>query len=371
MSQTPAGASGSHPQSSNCNRDPARSATSARRSSHAVAPRSQVAHATFRRHSRTPTLNRPGGACYRIVKPSNSRDGRRLTPIKGASMLTLGGRTHGNYCDGIRRRDFLKLGGLALGGLSLPQLLREESKAGVSGSQKAVIMVFLAGGPPHQDMFDLKPDAPSGFAGDYKPIATNVPGFDICEHMPRLAGMMDKFAVIRSLVGSRGRAFRGPVHYRIHGPLSKVQGGRPSLGAIVSKLEGPIHSDIPPFVGLAPRVGHPPWANPGDPGYLGLATPRSLHSGRRGRRRKRSDNPSSPGSSSTRASSSPTVWPGVAPCWASSTSSGADPRPAPAVARGRLVHDAAFDILGSRGSLSALTSRRKTRAFAPDTASAT
>ena len=65
-------------------------------------------------------------------------------------------------------------------------------------------MIFLSGGPPHQDMVDLKPDAPAEIRGEFKPIRTNVPGIEICEHLPRLARMMDKFAVIRSLVGSDG-----------------------------------------------------------------------------------------------------------------------------------------------------------------------
>ena len=75
-------------------------------------------------------------------------------------MLTIAGRSRSGFCDGVTRRDFLKIGGLALGGLSLPQLLQAEAQAGVSRSHKAVIMVFLAGGPPHLDMFDMKPDAP-------------------------------------------------------------------------------------------------------------------------------------------------------------------------------------------------------------------
>ena len=119
-------------------------------------------------------------------------------------MFTIAGRARSGYCDGVTRRDFLKIGGLALGGMSLPQLLRAEAQAGITRSHKAVIMIFLAGGPPHQDMFDLKPDAPEGIRGEYRPIPTNVPGLDICEHMPRLAKMMDKFAVIRSLVGAGG-----------------------------------------------------------------------------------------------------------------------------------------------------------------------
>lgn len=186
-------------------------------------------------------------------------------------MLSLAGKERTGYCDGVTRRDFLKLGGLALGGISLPQLLRSEAVAGVGRSQKAVIMVFLAGGPPHQDMFDLKPGAPDGIRGEYRPIPTNVPGLDICEHMPRLARMMDKFTVIRALVGGGPDHSAGQCLTGYTDTISRIQGGRPSLGSIVSKLEGPVRPDIPPFVGLSPRTGEIRWGNPGDPGYLGLA----------------------------------------------------------------------------------------------------
>src|SRR5437016_9596092 len=98
------------------------------------------------------------------------------------------------------RRSFLQIGSLALGGLTLPQLLRAEQHAGRT-THKSVIMIFLSGGPPHQDMVDLKMDAPADIRGEFKPIPTNVPGLDICEHLPRLAGAMDRIAVIRSLVG--------------------------------------------------------------------------------------------------------------------------------------------------------------------------
>src|SRR5215204_7392070 len=106
-------------------------------------------------------------------------------------MLTIYGNRIPRFCDGVSRRNFLKIGALGLGGLSLPQLLRAESAAGIRKSHKAVIMIFLPGGPAHQDMFDLKPDAPAEVRGEFKPIRTNVPGIQICEHMPRLAGMMD------------------------------------------------------------------------------------------------------------------------------------------------------------------------------------
>src|SRR5881392_3670721 len=123
--------------------------------------------------------------------------------MKGRAMLTILGQPQ-RFCDRVSRRSFLKIGGLALGGLSLPQILRAEAQAGVTGSHKAVIMIFLSGGPPHQDMVDLKHDAPAEIRGEFDPIRTNVPGLDVCEHLPRLARMMDKFAVIRSLVGWDG-----------------------------------------------------------------------------------------------------------------------------------------------------------------------
>src|SRR5262245_32846637 len=117
-------------------------------------------------------------------------------------MLTIYGEGR-QFCDGVTRRDFLKIGGLALGGLSLSGLLAAEAEAGIRSSHKAIIMVYLPGGPPHLDMVDLKPDAPAEIRGPYKPIETNVSGIRISEHMPRIAGMMDRFVIIRSLVGAR------------------------------------------------------------------------------------------------------------------------------------------------------------------------
>lgn len=186
-------------------------------------------------------------------------------------MLTINGKRRVGFCDGVSRRDFLRVGSLAMGGLALPQLLQAEATAGVGRSHKAVIMVFLAGGPPHQDMVDLKPDAPAEIRGEFKPIPTNVAGIDICEQMPRLAAIMDKLVVIRSIVGCRDE--HTAWHCQSGYPMStaKRQGGRPALGAILSKLHGPVDPQVPPFVGLAPRMGHMEWADPGHPGYLGLA----------------------------------------------------------------------------------------------------
>ena len=121
-------------------------------------------------------------------------------------VLTIPGRPIEGFCDGGRRRSrrhAMKIGGLALGGLSMSRLLAAEATGArsdaVSGGlgHKAVIMVYLPGGPSHQDMVDLKMEAPAEIRGSFRPIATSVPGIEICEHLPRLAGMMEKFAIIR------------------------------------------------------------------------------------------------------------------------------------------------------------------------------
>src|SRR5881397_1673710 len=113
-------------------------------------------------------------------------------------MLTILGPKQ-RFCDGVSRRNFLRIGALGLGGLALPQLLQAESQMGIRRSHKAVIMIFLPGGPSHQDIFDLKMDAPKEIRGEFKPISTKVPGIQICEHLPKLAASMDKLTIIRSM----------------------------------------------------------------------------------------------------------------------------------------------------------------------------
>jgi hypothetical protein len=186
-------------------------------------------------------------------------------------MLTLNATSaHRGFCDGRSRRDFLKIGGLAMGGLSLPDLLRAETAQGRRPGHKAVIMVFLPGGPSHQDILDLKPDAPSEIRGEFKPIATNVDGLQICELLPRLARQMDKCTVIRSMADcdTSHDAFQC-----LTGRNSRQQppGGWPAFGSVVSRLQGPVDPATPPFVGLSPKMGHMPWARNGEPGFLGVA----------------------------------------------------------------------------------------------------
>ncbi len=189
-------------------------------------------------------------------------------------MLTIVGPRQNGFCDRLDRRSFLQIGGLALGGatLSLPQLLRAEQAAAATGQpptrHKAVINVFLSGGPPHQDLVDLKPDAPSEIRGEFLPVATNVPGIQICELLPKLAAMTDKLAIIRSLVGSDGRhaAFQCQTGRRF---ANQIAGGWPSMGSFVSKLQGAVDPAVPSFVGLAPKMITSTWADPGQPGFLG------------------------------------------------------------------------------------------------------
>src|SRR5438445_578813 len=121
-------------------------------------------------------------------------------------MLTILGRGQ-QYCDRITRRSFLKVGGFTFGSLaslSLADLLRAEAATGKRHGHQAVINIFLAGGPPHQDLWDIKTEAPTEIRGEFKPIKTNVAGIQICEVFPKIAAMMDRFAVIRSVVGSDG-----------------------------------------------------------------------------------------------------------------------------------------------------------------------
>ncbi len=185
-------------------------------------------------------------------------------------MLTVKSNTTYRLCDGVSRRDFLRIGGLALGGLTLPQLLSAEAQAGIQNSRKAVIMIYLVGAPPHQDMYDLKLNAPAEIRGECQPIDTNVPGIQICEFMPGIARIMDKCVPLRSVYGSPNGAHDSYICYSGRPKQNEPQGGWPSMGSIISKLRGPALPGMPPFVGLAPDAGHPPYGSPGLPGFLGV-----------------------------------------------------------------------------------------------------
>ena len=180
-------------------------------------------------------------------------------------MLTLLSKAarRGQFCDGISRRDFLTVGGSIAGGLTLSSLLRAESQQGTGHTHKSLINIFLPGGPPHQDLWDLKPEAPTEIRGEFKPISTNVPGIQVCELLPKLAAMMDKLIVVRSIVGARGP------HYAEQCMSPRLEPNSPSLGAWVSRLEGPACQEIPPNLSLFYRTSHGPWGQPGGGGFLG------------------------------------------------------------------------------------------------------
>jgi hypothetical protein len=189
-------------------------------------------------------------------------------------MLTLNGSRLPSFCDQATRRSFLQIGGLFLGGISLPGLLQAEEtqrvSTGTSASRhRGVIMIYMPGGPPHQDMYDLKPDAPLEVRGEFDPISTSIPGIQISEHLPRLAQRMDRFSIIRSLVGSDGaHASNLCVTGAPYG--NKTQGGAPHFGSNVSAVQGQTHRAVPAVADLSEIMQHAPY-NIGGPGFLGSA----------------------------------------------------------------------------------------------------
>ena len=168
-------------------------------------------------------------------------------------MLTILGQRQ-RFCDQVSRRDFLRIGGLAMGGLTLPKLLQAEQAAGGRATGKSIINVYLPGGPTHMDTFDMKPTAAKEFRGELMPVATNVPGMEICELMPKLARMGDKFSVVRSITGLRDEHAPQQSDSGWSESSLRTMGGRPGIGSVISKLWGPSqttpHGTAPTFVDL-------------------------------------------------------------------------------------------------------------------------
>ena len=185
-------------------------------------------------------------------------------------MLTLlGSRENGKrHCDGLSRRSFLQIGGLGVGGLTLANLLALEAQAEQKKRHKSVIMIYMCGGPPHQDMYDIKIDAPVEVRGEFDSVKTAVPGIEICELLPNLARIMDKLVPIRTVVGCRDE-HAGYQCFTGHLTQNEPAGGWPHLGSAASRLQGPTEPGVPPFVSLCYTTKHKPYNEPGG-GFLGL-----------------------------------------------------------------------------------------------------
>ncbi len=152
-------------------------------------------------------------------------------------------------CDGIKRRDLLKVGAVGATGLTLQNFLRW-SEAGQTSHRRAEAAIFinLTGGPSHMDTFDLKPNSPDEYRGEFSPIATNVPGIEISEHLPKLAQCLDKFTILRGVTHSLGAHALGQQYVNTGSrPLPSLE--YPGYGSVVAKeLGGPAH--LPPFVAI-------------------------------------------------------------------------------------------------------------------------
>ena len=189
-------------------------------------------------------------------------------------MLHLHG-TGTRLCDGQTRREFLRVGGLGLAGLSLPQLLAAKPQA---GRIRGVIQLYMWGGPAQQETFDLKPNAPEGIRSLFRPIATKTPGVRICEHLPRLAAMTDRYAIVRSVTHT-GVNHGTSAYHMMTGHIHSTPGtlrhptpnDYPSVNAAVNRF-GRQPRDLPATVSL-PSVlfdgdgGEVPGQGPG---FLGL-----------------------------------------------------------------------------------------------------
>jgi hypothetical protein len=172
------------------------------------------------------------------------------------------------YCDRLGRRDFLRIGGLSLAGCGLADLLRLRAAAGEGRTSrpKAVIMVCLPGGPSHHDTYDMKPQAPLETRGEFRPIATNVPGIEMCELMPLQATIADKLAIVRSM------QFAQPDH-QLHEVYTgyPLAAQRPAFGAVVSRVLPDHGAILPRYMSLS-LSDHPRTVAKAEiASYLGLA----------------------------------------------------------------------------------------------------
>jgi hypothetical protein len=200
-------------------------------------------------------------------------------------MLSLGVREGGRHCDGLTRRELLRVGGLGLGGLSLTRLLQGESLASTSGRRRrarSAILLFLSGGPSHLDMWDPKPEAPPEIRGTFRPISTNVPSIQVSEELPRTARLADRYAIIRSMRHTTGSHPAASYWMMVGSPIgrnapqvvSMSREDRPHPGSVLARF-GPVASRtalVPPFVMVPEAISPVGPERPGQhAGFLGAA----------------------------------------------------------------------------------------------------
>src|SRR5262249_42302208 len=180
-------------------------------------------------------------------------------------MFTIWGAKQ-DFCDGISRRGFLQVGAFGAG-LTLADLLRLRASAAnserKSATCKSAIMIYLPGGPSHMAMYDLKPDDPKEYRGEFNPIDTNVPGVQICEHFPLQAKMWDKLAVIRSVVSVNEHSDTNVMTG--YSDQKNRTGHHPSFGSVISKVRSNSDKGVPPYISLRGATRGT------EPGFLGVA----------------------------------------------------------------------------------------------------
>jgi uncharacterized protein (DUF1501 family) len=182
-------------------------------------------------------------------------------------------------CTGpIRRRDFLSVGALGLGGLALPDILQARDAAGTQTKDTSIIFIWQSGGASQLETYDLKPDAPSDYRSVFNPISTAVPGMDICELFPLQAPLADRFSLVRSLHHEVGIHSDGTTvvmtgkQNRVLDPTSQSKSEHPDFGMVASHFKGLSKTMMPPYVGIPSPSGHIL------PNYLGSQT-KGLSSG--------------------------------------------------------------------------------------------
>jgi hypothetical protein len=192
--------------------------------------------------------------------------------------------SHGTrHCDGLTRREVLRIGAVGLGGLTLPELLRLEQRAGANsarvGRARSVIVLFLSGGPSHLDMWDPKPDAPEEIRGTFRTIDTRVPGLRFTEHLPGMARLADRCAILRAVhhktsnhpAASYWMMVGSPIQRNAQQKVTMSREDRPHVGSVLAKLL-PQRAGLPPFVMVPEAISPVGPERPGQyAGFLGAA----------------------------------------------------------------------------------------------------